>query len=158
MATGLLLVLLGIWGGLLPFVGPLFHFGIDEAGAWTMTSQRLFLHVLPGAAIFLGGLFVMRRRTIGLGGLLGLAGGGWFIIGTMVWGLIDTPVAGASLVGQNDLLDVTRTIAYNYGLGFVVTLFSAYALGKLAGSWWTRRRLGRRQEVATERVDTTRAA
>jgi hypothetical protein len=72
--------------------------------------------------------------------------------------LIDTPVAGASLVGQNDLLDVTRTIAYNYGLGFVVTLFSAYALGKLAGSWWTRRRLGRRQEVATERVDTTRAA
>ena len=45
--SGILLVLLGIWGGLIPFVGPIFGYAYTPDTAWTYTSGRLFLEILP---------------------------------------------------------------------------------------------------------------
>ena len=51
--SGALLVLLGLWGGLIAFVGPYFHFAYTPGTAWTYTSGRLWLAssvaVAPGS-------------------------------------------------------------------------------------------------------------
>ena len=57
--SGLLLVLLGAWGALVPFIGPSFHYAYTPDKAWAYTSGRLWLEILPGAATALGGLVVL---------------------------------------------------------------------------------------------------
>ena len=47
-ASGFLLVLLGIWGALIPFVGPYFDFAFTPDREWTWTTARGWLEVLPG--------------------------------------------------------------------------------------------------------------
>ncbi len=41
--SGVLLVLLGIWGALIPFVGPYFHYAYTPDRAWVATSGRMWL-------------------------------------------------------------------------------------------------------------------
>src|SRR5580704_19270114 len=82
--TGVLLIILGAWGGLAPFVGPYFHYAYTPDMAWAYTSGRLYLSIVPGAAAVLGGLLAVlaTHRAVGLtGGLLAALGGGWFILG-----------------------------------------------------------------------------
>src|ERR1700757_1571870 len=84
-AAGGLLMLLGAWGALVPFVGPYFGFAFTPDKAWAYTSGRLWLSVLPGAAAFLGGLIVLGGgRIAAAGALLAAAGGTWFAIGQPV--------------------------------------------------------------------------
>jgi hypothetical protein len=81
---GLLLILLGAWGGLAPFIGPQFHFAFTPDKAWAYTSGRLYLSAIPGGVALLAGLVVLatRSRAVGvLAGLLGALGGIWFLIG-----------------------------------------------------------------------------
>src|SRR5262249_27517549 len=47
--SGLLLMLLGIWGALIPFIGPYFNYAYTPDRAWQATSGRMWLEVLPGA-------------------------------------------------------------------------------------------------------------
>ena len=60
---GVALILLGLWGGLAPFVGPYFHFGFTPDKAWAYTTGRLYLSAVPGGAAVLGGLFMMVTRS-----------------------------------------------------------------------------------------------
>src|SRR5215475_5359769 len=81
---GVLLILLGVWGGLAPFVGPYLHFGFTPDHAFGWTSGRLYLSVIPAAAALLGGLMVLitRNRAVGIsGGILAALGGAWFVVG-----------------------------------------------------------------------------
>ena len=64
---GVLLILLGLWGGLAPFVGPYFHFGFTPDKTWHYDSGRLYYSVIPGAAALLGGLLVAVTRNRGVG-------------------------------------------------------------------------------------------
>ena len=57
--SGVLLILLGAWGALVPFVGPYFQYAYTPDHAWTYTTGRLWLSILPGAATVLGGLIVL---------------------------------------------------------------------------------------------------
>src|ERR1700761_4774138 len=82
--VGVLLILVGLWGGLAPFVGPYFHFGYTPPIAMHSTQGRLYFSAVPGGAAVLGGLVVVltRSRALGvLGGLLATLGGAWFIAG-----------------------------------------------------------------------------
>ena len=53
-ASGFLLILLGLWGALIPFVGPYFNFAYDPDTPWTWTPGRGWLEVLPGVLTVLG--------------------------------------------------------------------------------------------------------
>ena len=53
--SGLLLILLGAWGALAPFVGPYFDFAFSPDRAWAWTEARGWLQVLPGAVAVVGG-------------------------------------------------------------------------------------------------------
>ena len=65
--SGLLIALLGIWGALIPFVGPYFDYSFGTNSTWHYTSDRLWLNILPGALALLGGLLLLTasRRPSG---------------------------------------------------------------------------------------------
>ncbi len=85
--SGLLLVLLGLWGALIPLVGPYFHYAYTPATAWTLTNGRIWLEIVPGAATFLGGLILLAsasRPMAMFGAWLAAAGGAWFALGMVL--------------------------------------------------------------------------
>ena len=134
-ATGVFLVLLGLWGALIPFVGPYFDYQIGTTSTWDWSIDRFWLSVLPGAAAVVGGLIMLystRRSTASFGGLLALAGGLWFVVGptvSMLWN--DGAQATGAAFGDNGTR-VLEWLGFYYGTGALITLFAAYGLGFLA--------------------------
>jgi hypothetical protein len=141
--TGVLLMVLGAWGGLVPFVGPYFHYAYTPDKAWAYTSGRLWLSIVPGAAALLGGLLVVlaSHRAVGLvGGLLAALGGAWFIVGVPVIGLVvknGSISPGSPLSGPvGPLTSATRvfleSLGFFIGTGALVVFLGALALGRFS--------------------------
>lgn len=133
--SGALLILAGLWGGLIPFVGHYFDFVIGSDQAWDWTSGRFWLSVLPAVAVVLGGLILTsaaHRIGAGTGAWLALAGGVWFVIGQAMSELWNdgTSEAGRALGGTGHR--VAEELGYFYGLGALIVALSAFALGRLA--------------------------
>src|SRR5947209_11004764 len=128
--VGLLLVALGAWGGLVPFVGHYFHFALGPDKSWDWTTARLYLDVLPGVATVLGGLILMGagpRGSARLGALLALAGGIWFAIGPEISQL--RHAGGAQGAGHGSAhRQMLEMLTYHTGLGVVIAALAAYAL------------------------------
>src|SRR5947209_20241917 len=85
--SGFLLLLLGIWGALIPFVGPYFNYAYTPNSAWTWTAGRFWLELLPGVAAAVAGLMLMvtANRSVGVfAGWLASVAGGWFIVGPVL--------------------------------------------------------------------------
>jgi hypothetical protein len=131
--SGVLLVLLGIWGGLIPLVGPYVHYAYTPDRTWHLTSGRVWLEILPAGATLLGGLILLisRLRPFALlGATLGLLSGAWFAIGpTMapVWKITGqgTPVGG-------QVTSALEQIGFFAGLGVVIVCVASVALGRLS--------------------------
>jgi hypothetical protein len=135
--SAFLLVLLGLWGAIIPFVGPYFGYTFGVTAPWFFTYDRLWLDVLPGIAVLLGGLILgpsANRASGGFGAWLALIGGIWFTVGPVIsqlWrvgGLaapIGTP-AGPSM------LQMLEQLGYFYGLGALVTALAGIALGRMS--------------------------
>jgi hypothetical protein len=152
-ASGLLIVVLGLWGALVPFVGPAFDFAYnpDQGSEWS--STRGWLEVLPGVVAVVGGLLLLRSRnraTAMLGGWLSVVAGAWFVVGrvmatTLTIGEIGRPVA------ENDIKAAWLELTYFYGLGALIIFLGAMGLGRL--SVRSVRDVGYAQRVAADRVD-----
>lgn len=123
--AGVLLVLLGAFGLIIPFVGPLFDFGMGPEPAWVLTTSRLVRHVIPGVAVILGGLLLFSRATRGLGVVLAVLGGTWMTVAPVVLGRVSG--------GPPALIDVLRPLTYHYGTGLLITALAAFALGRISG-------------------------
>jgi hypothetical protein len=130
--SGVLLVLLGIWGAVIPFVGPYFHYAYTPNRTWDYTSGRLWLEVLPGAAVLLGGLVVLgsRHRLVAvLGSWLAAAGGAWFAVGGLVaarW--TSLPSAGTPTGGPTRM--VVEQLGFFTGLGVLIAFLAGIAMGR----------------------------
>ncbi len=134
-AAGLLILVGGIWGGLIPFVGPYFHFALGPDKSWTWSSGRLYLDVLPGIAAVIGGLMLLGsgpRAGGKLGALLALAAGIWFAIGPDLSFLWNAAGAQGTPHGTRGVR-VLELLSYHTGLGVVITALAAYALPGFAG-------------------------
>jgi hypothetical protein len=132
--SGTMLVLLGIWGAAIPFVGPLFSFAFTPDKAWTWTAARGWLEVLPGAVTVLGGLILLasaNRVTASFGAWLGVAGGAWFIVGPQLAGLLHIGSPGTP-ASTSSGLRALESLAFFYGLGALIVFFAAGALGRLS--------------------------
>src|SRR5450755_434907 len=135
---GVLLILLGAWGGLIPFVGPYFHYALRPDTAWAYTTGRLYLEVLPGAVVLLGGLIVLVTRSRALGGLaafLAALGGAWFVAGTGVletWGTSLGHIRPGTPVATSPTKALLEVLGFFTGLGVVIVLFAALALGRFS--------------------------
>ena len=135
VVSGFVLVLLGIWGGLIPFVGPYFHYAYTPDTAWTYNTARLWLEILPGAAVFLGGilLIIAAGRHIALfGALLASAAGAWFVLGTVLSPLWNHNVPlGGSPASLTVTMRIAEQIGFFTGLGVVVVFIAAAAFGRI---------------------------
>lgn len=132
-ASGFLLVLLGLWGALIPFLGPYFDFAFTPDQPWTWTTGRGWLEVLPGAVAVIGGLLLLtsrNRATAVLGSWLAVASGAWFVIGRALAGPLGLGQAGTP-VATADTKRVWLELTYFYGLGALIVFLGALALGRL---------------------------
>ena len=131
---GLLVALLGIWGGIIPFVGPYFNYAYTPDTAWTYNTGRLYLEILPGAGALLGGLLIMaaRSRHVALfGALLAIASGAWFALGNVLAPLwtVAGPAGGPASSGT--VMRVVEQVGFFTGLGIVIVLFAAVVAGRV---------------------------
>ncbi|GAA0588760.1 hypothetical protein [Actinomadura livida] len=153
MISGLLLVLLAIWGGLIPFIGPYFDFGFGSDQAWVYTADRLVLSILPAVAVGLGGLILLataNRPVAQFGGWLAAAGGLWFVVGNTVAALWNMGV-GAPLGGEGR--QVAEQMSFFEGLGAVMILLAGLALGRfLVIGIREARQAGMERRLADDRV------
>jgi hypothetical protein len=133
--SGFLLMLLGLWGALIPFVGPYFHFAYTPDKAWTYNTGRLWLEVLPGAAVFFGGFLLMiarRRHTALFGAILAVASGAWFALGTMLSPLWNHHVTmGGSPAAATVFKRIMEQLGFFSALGVVIVFVAAAAFGRI---------------------------
>jgi hypothetical protein len=131
---GLLVALLGIWGGIIPFVGPYFNYAYTPDKAWTYTTGRLDLEILPGVGALLGGLLLMaaRSRHAALfGALLAIASGAWFALGNVfapLW-TVAGPAGGPASSGT--LMRALEQVGFFTGLGVAIVLVAAAVAGRI---------------------------
>jgi hypothetical protein len=159
--SGVLLVLLGIWGGLIPFVGPQFGYAYTPDATWTWTTGRLLLEVLPAAATIIGGflLATSANRVVGLwASWLAAIAGAWFIVGpplSQLWagGTSQTGVPAASTA----LGATVEAIGFFYGLGAVILFLAAAALGRFSVIGIRDTRPVTQAPVGADQPTTTRA-
>jgi hypothetical protein len=134
--SGGIVLLLGLWGGLVPFIGPYFNFAMHSDQTWQWFTDRAWLSVLPGAVAIVGGLLMIRggtRSSISLGAMLGLAAGLWYVAGPVVSSLWNHGVVTVGpALGAHTLTRALEWIGYFYGVGALLILFSSYALGFIA--------------------------
>ena len=134
--SGLLLLLLGLWGALMPLVGPYFHFGFAPDQAWHFTYGRVWLQIMPGVAVLFGGLITLGSsiRAFGaLGAWLAALGGAWFVIAaplSALWSDHNPTRLGPAL--GSSTRQVAEQLTLLYGLGVVAVFLAAVALGRLA--------------------------
>jgi hypothetical protein len=130
LLNGLLLMLLALWGGFIPFVGPYFDFGFGSGDAWVYNSDRLVLSILPAIAVFAGGLFLLasaNRPVAVFGSWLAALGGLWFVVGTTIAPLWNAG-PGKPLGGQTR--QIAEQLSFFQGLGAVILMLAAVALGR----------------------------
>ena len=133
-ATGLLLILLGAWGALIPFIGPNINWAYTVDPAWTWTAAKGWLEVFPGVAAAVGGLLLLvsgNRATAMFGGWLAVFAGAWFVVGrafasTLAIGDVGQPVASTDL--RRALLEVT----YFTGLGALIVFLGGAVVARVA--------------------------
>ena len=155
--SGFLLILLGVWGALIPFVGPHFDLAWGNNQEWMWSAARGWLEVLPGAATVLGGLLLLtsrNRATAMFGGWITVLAGAWFVVGRPVAealriGDVCRPLA--STDAKFALLDLT----YFSGLGAVIVFLGALVLGRLSVRTLRDVQYAQRPVAATERTERT---
>ena len=136
--SGLLLMLLGAWGAIIPFIGHYWGYGFTPDNTWQWTAARWWLEVLPGIGAFVAGFLISttaNRLTGMVAGWLGVASGAWFVLGTTF-----TPLWNAGFIGHPDgsaTLVVWEHVGMFDGLGVAIVLFSALALGRFSVVAWS---------------------
>jgi hypothetical protein len=134
--SGFLLMLLGLWGALIPFVGPYFDYAYTPDRAWTYNTGRLWLELLPGAAVFVGGFLLMiarGRHTALFGALLAAAAGAWFTLGPVLSPLWNNHIPmGGSPASATVYMRIMEQLGFFTALGVVIVFIAAMALGRIA--------------------------
>lgn len=140
VVCGVLLIVLGAWGGLAPFVGPYFHLGYAPDATWHYNTARLYYSIAPGGAVLLGGLLVAltRNRAVGIvGGVLAILGGVWFIGGVhfMIDVLHRSVPLGTALVRAGMSVPTwlyLDSLALFVGLGAIVLFVGGLSIGRFS--------------------------
>lgn len=131
--SGLLIIVLGVWGGLIPFIGPYFHYSFGGDHTWHFTMQRLWLDILPGAVAVLGGFMLMTAssRVGGLAaGWIALIAGIWFAIGPAVALLWDQNIYAIGAPHGGSVRRMLEWVGYFSGVGVVIVGLAAFAMGR----------------------------
>ncbi|HEY1523198.1 MAG TPA: hypothetical protein VGF70_09320 [Solirubrobacteraceae bacterium] len=128
--VGFTILIGGIWGAIIPFVGPYFQFTLGPDRAWTWTTGRLYLDVLPAIVAIVGGLLLLGAGPWAagrLGALLALVAGIWFVVGpdlSLLW-----KTGGELGAGHGTrTVQMLERLSFHTGLGVLMAALAAYAL------------------------------
>ncbi len=134
--VGLLAALVGAWGAISVFVGPIFGYQPTSAGSWAWTTQNWLLHLLPGAVAVVAGLMILSaspsRRHEGTGAPIGLAAlmivvaGAWFVIGPAAWATFESGPPFAT--GTSPMTSFLHQLGSSLGPGLLLAVLGGMAL------------------------------
>ena len=133
LISGLCLIVLGVWGGIIPFVGPYFSYAFINQQKWHFTYGRLWLSILPGALAILAGLLLLvagNRVTAVFAGWLAAAAGAWFVIGPQVSRFWNHGVVQTGMPLGGHVRQTFEWLGYHYALGAAVLFFGAFMIGR----------------------------
>jgi hypothetical protein len=136
--AGIVAALVSAWGGIVPYVGPLFGFSGDGSGSWHWNLAHGVLALLPGIAGVLLGLFVVAearggvrvgrgRLTLATAGMLLMVCGAWFAIGPLAWPVLSD--GGAYFAAGSHLRMLAYEVGYSIGTGIVLVVCGAFVDG-----------------------------
>jgi hypothetical protein len=131
--SGLLLIILGVWGALIPFIGPYFHFAYTPDQVWAWSTARAWLEVFPGVTTAVGGFLVLvsgNRATAMFGGWLAVIAGAWFIVGRTLASLLRLGDVGQP-IAVTDAKRAVLEISYFSGLGALIVFLSGAVLARV---------------------------
>jgi hypothetical protein len=134
--SGVLLVILGAWAAIVPFIGPYLHFAYTPSTntAWIWTASRGWFEVAPGAAAFAGGLLLLtstNRAVAILGSWLGVAGGAWLIVGPSLTAVLNKSI-GTPDPASSTNVQALEELFFFYGVGALILFVASVALGRLS--------------------------
>jgi hypothetical protein len=134
--SGVLLIILGAWAAIVPFIGPYLNFAYTPATntAWHWTAARGWLEVAPGAAAIAGGLLLLAstNRAVAIAGSwLGIAGGAWLIVGPSLADVLDQGIGTPDPTSSTNV-QALEELFFFYGVGALILFFAATALGRLS--------------------------
>jgi hypothetical protein len=139
-AVGAVSLVVSAWGGIVPYIGPVFGYGGTGVDSWHWDLSQAVLALIPGAIGCLFALSLMGRtaagataRRVGLtgGGLLAIASGAWFVIGPLAWPVLIN--GGHYFVTSSPLRELEYQVGYALGPGLILATCGAFAIG-----WSTR--------------------
>jgi hypothetical protein len=155
--SGLLLIILGVWGALIPFVGPYFKFAYTPDHAWSWSTARGWLEVFPGAVAAAGGLLLVvsgNRATAMFGGWLAAFAGAWFVVGRTLASTLQIGDVGQP-IGPTDAKRALVEICYFSGLGALIVFVSGAVLARLAVRTVRDAEFASQAELAPAEADTS---
>jgi hypothetical protein len=134
---GVLTLLVGAWGGIVPFVAPSFGFNGDSTASWYWNLPHALLWLAPGALATVCGLFMMGlvpRALVGLarfgsavaGSIVAICGA-WFVLGPLIWPVLES--SRRVFVSAPPLREFTYQLGYSLGPGLLLGMFGAFAMG-----------------------------
>jgi hypothetical protein len=139
--AGVVAVLVSVWGGIVPYVGPLFDYSGDGSGSWHWNLAHGVLSLAPGILGVLLGLFVVaesrgvvvgkRRLSLATAGILLMVCGAWFAVGPLAWPVINN--GSGYFVASTHL----RVLAYEAGYSIVTGLILVIS-GAFVDGWASR--------------------
>ena len=130
-------VLVSAWGGIVPYVGPLFNYSGDGSASWHWSLAHAVLALVPGAAGVLLGLFVIAesrgiavgkgRLSLAMAGTLLMICGAWFAIGPLAWPVISN--SGSYIAAPTHLRLLAYEVGYGIGVGLILVVCGAFVDG-----------------------------
>ncbi|GAB2472978.1 hypothetical protein [Jatrophihabitans fulvus] len=134
--SGILLLVLGAWAALIPFIGPYLNLATNPSpnDAWNWTSGRGLFQLLPGAVAALAGLILLlsasRMMTVTFS-WIAAAAGAWIVIAPSI-----APVLNVSLGGPDPSLGEKGRAAVEllqyWAIGGAILFVAGTALGRLS--------------------------
>jgi hypothetical protein len=135
--AGVVAVLVSAWGGIVPYIGPLFNYSGDGSGSWHWSLAHAVLALVPGAAGVLLGLFVIAesrgiavgkgRLSLATAGTLLMICGAWFAIGPLAWPVISN--SGSYFAASTHLRLLANEVGYGIGVGLILVVCGAFVDG-----------------------------
>jgi hypothetical protein len=131
--SGLLLLILGAWGALIPFIGPYFHFAYTPGDVWVWSTTRAWLEVFPGVVTAVGGFLLLisgNRVTAMFGGWLAVIAGAWLVVGRTLASTLRLGDIGHPLAATDAKRAVVEIASFS-GLGALIVFIGGAVLARV---------------------------
>lgn len=136
-SAGVVAIVVSAWGGIVPYIGPLFDYSGDGSGSWEWNMAHSLLALVPGVAgVLLGSLVLAEARGVRVGrgrlslaaaGVLLMVCGAWFAIGPLAWPVVSD--GDAYFVAGTHLRILAYEVGYSIGTGLLLAMCGAFVEG-----------------------------